>query len=353
MAQTILSINDFISKLIDEKLPVIDARSESEFFHASVPGAVNIPLLNDENRKIVGTLYKQKGREAAILKGFEVAGSRFHLMILKALEFAPDKKVMMYCWRGGMRSSILAWILGMNGFTVYLLKGGYKAYRNWILDTLKVPKKVLVLGGATGSGKTEILNLLSQHGEQTIDLEALANHKGSAFGSLGKGAQPFNEMFENCLAMEWNLVDHKRHVWLENESRSIGSCMVPSPIYDLIRNAELIEINVGDEARKKRIARDYGCFPVKVLSDITNKLSKRMGPQHAKEAIGLLESGDFNGWLEKVLVYYDKLYNYGNSLRAPEKIHAVDLIGKDDQEVARILIDSGNKVMKTNSLQLS
>jgi len=353
MAQTILEVSEFIGKLINEKLPVIDARSEHEFLHASVPGAVNVPLLNDEDRKIVGTLYKQKGREAAILKGFEVAGPRFHSMILKALEHAPDKKVMMYCWRGGMRSSILAWILGMNGFTVYLLKGGYKAFRNWTLDTFDVPKKVLVLGGATGSGKTEILNLLAQQGEQVIDLEALANHKGSAFGSLGKGAQPFNEMFENRLALEWHQLDKNRHVWLENESRSIGACTLPASIYNLIRTSELVDVNVGDDSRKKRIARDYGCFPAKVLAEVTTKLSKRMGPQHAKEAVGCLESGDFDGWLEKVLAYYDKLYNYGNTLRDVTKIHPVDLVGKEEQEIAHILIELGNNLMNTKTVELS
>ncbi len=353
MAQTILEVSEFIGKLLTEKLPVIDARSESEFLHASVPGALNIPLLNDEDRKIVGTLYKQKGRDAAILKGFELSGPRFHSLILKSLECAPDKKVLMYCWRGGMRSSILAWILGMNGFTVYLLKGGYKAFRNWTLDAFNDPKKVLVLGGATGSGKTEILNLLAQKGEQVIDLEALANHKGSAFGALGKDDQPFNEMFENRLALEWHQLEKDRHVWLENESRSIGACTLPASIYDLIRTSALVDINVGDESRKKRIARDYGCFPAKVLAEITSKIAKRMGPQHAKEAIGCLDSGDFDGWLERVLSYYDKLYNYGNTLREEDKIHTVDLEGKEENEMALILIEIGNNLMNTKTVELS
>ena len=353
MAQTILSAQQFVSKFLQEKLPLFDARSESEFNHASVPRAFNIPLLTDDHRKEVGTIYKQIGREAAVLKGFELAGPRFHEMIKNALVLAPQKSVMLYCWRGGMRSNILSWILGQNGFHVYLLKGGYKAFRNWAINSFKEPRKVLVLGGATGSGKTELLEQLSLNGEQVIDLENLAHHKGSAFGALGKPKQPSNEMFENKIALEWTKFNKDLPVWLENESRNIGCCMLPEPVYILIRDSELVEINVGDKNRKERITRDYGCFPADTLAEITNKIQKRLGPQHAKQAIELLQSGDFAGWLEIILAYYDKLYNYGTTQRDPQKVHHLELSAFAENQFADQIISLGNSIINKTSIEAS
>lgn len=250
-----------------------------------------------------------------------------------------------------MRSAILSWILGMNGFQVYLLKGGYKAFRNWALDSFRQPKKVLVLGGATGSGKTELLAELSHKGEQVIDLEELAHHKGSAFGALGKPKQPSNEMFENKIALAWNNFNYDLPVWLENESRHIGSCMLPESVYNLIRDSELVELNVGDKNRKERITRDYGCFPTETLAEITLKIQKRLGPQHAKQGVEFLRSGDFAGWLNIILAYYDKLYNYGTTQRSQEKIHHLDLTSVKETEFADEIINLRKKIGTLSSIK--
>ncbi len=318
-------ISDFMKILTNDKVPLFDSRSESEYLHAHIPGALNLPLLNNSERQEVGTLFKEKGRDAAIQAGFRLVGPRFFEIIQKANELSPGKEVMLYCWRGGMRSQIMTWLLKINGFRVITLKGGYKAYRNLVLDIVNRPLQTIILGGPTGSGKTEILEAIKSMGEQVLQLETLANHKGSAFGGLGKGSQPSNEQFENSISMEWMRFDSNKPVWIENESRSIGSCILPHKTFALIRNSPLVEINVGIETRKKRILEEYGKFPVDILAETTRKIGKRMGPQHLKQALNFLESGDIEGWLDIVLDYYDKLYSYGTTQRNSEFCFHIDL----------------------------
>ena len=163
---SLLTTEEFLNKFDNEGLLLIDARSELEFTHAHIPGAVNIPLLNNEHRHLVGIEYKKKGREAAVSLGFELVGPHFHEYIKKANELSDKKEAMIYCWRGGMRSSIMAWLLSMAGFKVFLLKGGYKSFRNLILSQFTLPRKILILGGHTGCGKTDLLKELKKLGEE-------------------------------------------------------------------------------------------------------------------------------------------------------------------------------------------
>ncbi len=341
MPPRFLEVTDFVNELcrVNNRIPLIDTRSEAEFEHAGIPGAINLPLLPNEDRKIVGTIYKQKGHDAAVIKGFELTGPRFHQILSDSLNQFPEKELMMYCWRGGMRSGIMSWLHETTGFKVTLLKGGYKAFRGWVNETLETPRKVIVLGGHTGSGKTEVLHHLKSLGEQVIDLEALANHKGSAFGALGKSGQPSNEQFENFLAAEWSRLNPDKTVWLENESRSIGSCIIPENIFNLIRTAPLIEMNIGFSKRLERIRKEYACFPVDVLKATTIKIKKRLGPQHLKAALEYLDQSDFDGWLEVVMVYYDKLYEHGTSVRLPGSVHTADLTITSEEQIAPEIIE--------------
>ena len=160
----ILLVDEFIRKYEHERPLLIDARSESEYFHAHFPGAVNIPLLNNEHRHLVGTEYKKNGREAAVLLGFKLAGPLFHEFIEKANANSENKVAMVYCWRGGMRSSIMSWILSMAGFKVTLLKDGYKSFRNFILEQFNRTIQLIIIGGHTGCGKTDILKALRKMG---------------------------------------------------------------------------------------------------------------------------------------------------------------------------------------------
>ena len=172
------------------RMPILDVRTPDEFAKGHMPTADNLPLFTTEERARVGTTYKQQGREAAILLGFDLAGPKWSTLILQALKLAPEKKVAVHCWRGGMRSGAVAWALDLYGFDTYVIKGGYKSYRRWVLQQSNMPYLLQVIGGMTGSGKTKILHELDRLGEQTIDLEDLAQHQGSSYGTLNRLVQP-------------------------------------------------------------------------------------------------------------------------------------------------------------------
>jgi tRNA 2-selenouridine synthase len=188
---------------------MLDVRSPGEYQHAHLPGAVSLPLFTNEERKVVGTAYKQVSREKAIKYGLDFFGPKMRAMVEEVERLLKQKTkdqksetVYLYCWRGGMRSGAVAWLLDLYGFNVMVLAGGYKAFRNWVLEQLEHPYPLQVLGGYTGSGKTALLQELKNKGEAIIDLEQLANHKGSAFGKVDDGKQPTQELFENRLAIE-------------------------------------------------------------------------------------------------------------------------------------------------------
>lgn len=310
---------DFI-KETKTGIKVIDVRSPAEFNHAHFPNAVNLPLLNDEERKIIGITFKQEGREAAIIKGFELVGHKFSGFIKAALKIAPEKKILVYCWRGGLRSNILAWLLQTSGFRVTLLKGGYKSFRNWALATINESKKVIVIGGKTGCGKTEILNHLKKKSQQVIDLEKLASHRGSAFGSIGLPEQPSNEQFENLLALEWYDADENKILFLENESRRIGKIVIPQNVFELMRSANVIEISADKEQRTKRILDEYGKYGTEILIEKTKKIADKLGGLRLKEAIVYLENNQLENWCEMMLEYYDKQYTHSSHQRNPQTI---------------------------------
>jgi tRNA 2-selenouridine synthase len=339
-----IDISDFIKLLENGSHVLLDARSESEFAHSHIPGAINIPILNDDERKLVGTEYKHQGRERAILLGFRLVGPRFHQIIAEAASKSESHNVLIYCWRGGMRSHILSWLLSFYGFRIQLLKGGYKSYRNHVLKTVSHPYKYLVLGGATGSGKTEVLELLSARGEQVLNLERLAVHRGSAFGGIGLPGQPRNEHFENQIAAALLKMNPDKVVWVENESRSIGKCAVPGQLYDFIRMSHVMELQVPYETRKKRITNEYGRFPHHELAEASMKVKKRMGPQNLKKALDFLNQGDFDSWLDLILEYYDKLYAFGNSQRNQDTITKVETDLSDMDKVVDMLINKKSEI---------
>ena len=342
-----VTIENFLNIFEDEKLLLLDARSEKEFDHAHIPGAVNIPLLNNDHRHLVGIEYKKKGREAAVALGFKLVGPLFYEFIEKVNGLTDKKVVMVYCWRGGMRSSILSWVLSMAGFKVIILKGGYKSFRNLILDQLKIEKKIIILGGHTGSGKTDILKTMGNKGEQIIDLEGMANHRGSAFGQLGLPPQPTNEFYENLLGCEWRKLDSKKRVWLEAESHSIGQVKIPDDIFIQLQNAPLMEVCCSREFRKERILAEYGEFSKSELAECTTKLRKRLGQLRLTEALFALEQDRMGDWLEVLIDYYDKTYSH--SLKERNSSQRISVKVNDDEsidEIAKRLINESSKVNK-------
>ena len=304
---------------------LLDARSPKEYLHAHIPSAFNVPLLNDEQREKVGITYKNDGRDAAVIKGFELVGPHFAGIIKQVKAMGEDKELLIYCWRGGMRSGILSWLLSTAGFKVTLLEGGYKSYRSLVLETLEIRRKIIVLGGKTGSGKTELLKHLENCGEQIIDLEKLAEHKGSSFGALGQKPQPTNEHFENLLFRDLVKLDINRDVWVENESRSIGSVKIPDALFDQMKNAHLLAVDIPLEIRKERILKEYGSFPLSQLKECTTRLERRLGGLRLKLCVQALEEDRKWDWLDYLLEYYDETYSYGMSLRESSKCIILEL----------------------------
>ena len=189
-----------IDRFLSARVPLIDVRSPGEYLRGHIPGAFNVPLFTDQERAVVGTLYKQTGRDAAMLEGLRIIGPKMAEIVEQARTLAPDGKVGVHCWRGGERSASVAWLLEKAGFQeVIVLKRGYKSFRERVLASLSLSWVLEVLGGYTGTGKTELLGLLRQEGEQIVDLEGLAHHKGSSFGGIGEKVQPTTEHFENLL----------------------------------------------------------------------------------------------------------------------------------------------------------
>ena len=307
MAEQLISLNEFWN--LRKQIPLIDARSEREFEQSQIPSSFNLPILTNEERIKVGTLYKEKGSIKATLKGFELVGPRFHQIQKEALERFPDRKAIVYCWRGGMRSAAVAWLLDLYGFKIEQLSGGYKAYRNWVLAQFEKNYSMKVLGGYTGSGKTEILLQLQKSKIPVIDLEGLANHKGSAFGALGQHEQASQEQFENKLAGAlFHASNAHPYFWIEDESQRIGTNMLPVNFFKNIRNSICYFIDIPFEARLQFIVEAYGKFPVAELIAATLRIQKRLGGLETKTAVNCLVENNIEAAFTILLKYYDKVY---------------------------------------------
>ncbi len=300
------------------KLPVIDVRAPVEFAQGHIPGACNLPLFLDQERAEVGTTYKNQGREPAILKGLEIVGPKMRTLVEKAKEIVQAKsdpipvrpQVLLHCWRGGMRSRSVAWLLEQADFDVQVLEGGYKSYRRTIHRIFETPFKLVVLSGLTGAGKTQNLHALAIAGEQVVDLEGLANHRGSAFGGIGLPAQPTVEQFENLLGEQLRRLDLSRRIWVEDEGKKIGRCVVPTPFFEQLRAAPAVFLDVPREVRARLSAELYGELDKPEIETAITNIRKRLGGQNANLAIEQLRNNDMSACTDTLLAYYDKTYSF-------------------------------------------
>lgn len=328
-----LNIKDFLAKA--KHLPVIDVRSPAEYEKGHIPGAVNVPVFDNDERAQVGTLYKQGGREDAILLGLKIAEPKAAGFVKKAKDIAAGKEVLLHCWRGGMRSERFAELLVQAGFSAFTLESGYKAYRNFILEGFEKKADILILGGMTGSGKTEVLHYLSKSGHQVLNLEDLANHKGSAFGHLGQRLQPTTEQFQNDISVAWQKLDLNKTIWIEDESQAIGTVRIPEPLFLQMRKSPVLKIELSREIRAKRLVREYATFDNTQLKKVILKIEKRLGGLNTKNALNCLEKHDYLAVADITLRYYDKAYNYGLSRRNPDSIFPVRLERDDPYKNAK------------------
>jgi tRNA 2-selenouridine synthase len=319
MAVTKIHIEEFLQ--LAQQHPVLDVRSPGEYKHAHIPGAVSFPLFTDEERKVVGTAYKQKSREEAIKIGLDYFGVKMWKMVEEAEKIAASHKsevdsktVLAHCWRGGMRSAGVAWLLDLYGFKVYTLIGGYKLFRRWVLEQFEKNYSFKVVGGFTGSGKSYVLKALEQNGQTVIDLETLAHHKGSAFGNIGMPPQPSQELFENKLALELHRKAN-RCIWVEDESQRIGDVNIPIVLWKKWRQQPLYFLDIPFEERLKHITEEYGKLERERLVNSIIRIKKRLGGLETKESINALIEDRVEDCFRILLRYYDKWYLKGMNNR--------------------------------------
>jgi tRNA 2-selenouridine synthase len=311
VAITKLDIEAFLQ--LGKGIPVLDARSPSEYAHAHIPKAFSVPIFSDEERKIIGTAYKQESRETAIRLGLQFFGPRMLPLvdevrdILKARK-SETQEVAVHCWRGGMRSAAVAWLLDLYGFKVYLLNGGYKTFRHRMIEQFDRPLKLKILGGYTGSNKTGVLLLMKKKGKNVIDLEGLAGHMGSAFGNLDMIPQPSQEMFENLLGTELLKFSDEEAIWVEGESQRIGLVNIPQSFFLCMRRSPVYFLNIPFDERIKHILTIYGKGSREKILNATVRLQKRLGGLETKNAVNALLENDLEGCFRILLYYYDRLY---------------------------------------------
>lgn len=332
----IISVEELMDK--DQVCPVIDVRSPAEYQHAHIPGAFSIPLFDNLERAEIGTLYKKAGKEIAVEKGLEFVGPKMKTLVEEAKKLAKTKEIVVHCWRGGMRSASMAWLFETAGLKVSLLKGGYKAYRNWVLNQFKKTLPLTVIGGKTGSGKTELLEIFSQNGYQVIDLEGLANHRGSSFGHIGLPSQPSTEQFENFLAKELNQLDFSRPIYVEDESKAIGKVYQPTDFFNQLRTAKVIFLDIPAACRAPYLVKVYGSYQKEELGNSIDKIKKRLGGQWHKAAQEALEDGNLAEVVMIVLNYYDKAYLFGLSKREESSILRIEMNSLDPKEQFKMIL---------------
>jgi tRNA 2-selenouridine synthase len=322
------------------ELPVIDVRSEKEYLQGHIPETLNLPLFNNEERAVVGTLYKNSGRKASVLKGMELVGPKLEDFVKQLHKITDQKQLLIYCWRGGMRSESMAGLFQVAGYEVFVMEGGYKAYRRFIRERLSQPANVIILGGLTGSGKTELLHLLEKMGAQVLDLEKLACHKGSVFGGFGQPNQPSNEQFENDIFAAWGNIDPSRLVWIEDESRMIGNVSIPDPLFEQMSRTVMIKVETGREQRIRRLVDEYSKVEKQDLQNAVLKISEKLGGTNTKTTL----AGDFETVAGLALSYYDKTYNHSVLKRKNQKIKSVSIKSDDPFKNATLILEAGKLI---------
>ncbi len=312
--------------------PIIDVRSPSEYFQGHWPGAINIPLFTDKEREIIGKSYKKESQLKAILNGLKITLPKITYLLERIIQETKSeeegkKSLRIYCWRGGMRSNTFAWLARTIGIKTCLLEGGYKSYRRWALNQFEVNLPIRLLGGKTGTSKTEILKSINNKNIYVIDLEGIANHRGSSFGSLGMERQPSTQQFENILAesIDEFFKSNANEIWLEAESSNLGKCRIPNSLYNKMKKAPILEIIKTKSERINKLVNTYSQNPQNELKEAVTRISKRLGPQRTKDALVAIDKKEWSAACKAMLDYYDRCYDY--EIKKKENINLLDLSG--------------------------
>jgi tRNA 2-selenouridine synthase len=332
-----LSVQEFIR--LRQELPVADVRAEAEYEAGHIPGAQNLPLLHNEARQAVGIAYKKHGQAEAIRTGFRLVGPHLAQLIEQAEQLAGEKRELIaHCWRGGMRSDYFSRFCHMALLKCHTLTGGYKAYRALAQQYFAANWKLKIIGGLTGTGKTEILNALQQHGEQVVDLEKLAHHKGSVFGGLMMPPQPTTEQFENNLFEVLLTLNPEKTVWLEDESVAIGNVFLPQALWKNMAQSPLVVLQAPHPIRVQRLVAEYATADTELFLEKLKGILPRLGHQRYQQAKQFVLEGNWRDAIACILTYYDKAYQNG-LLRKQHRIAAyVEWDGKNTQSVVERLL---------------
>jgi tRNA 2-selenouridine synthase len=338
MTAAALSIHDFLKSSRQEL--IIDVRAPVEYKKGHLPGAVNIPLFEDIERAEIGTLFKQQGKDTAVTRGLEIVSPKMVGFVNQVRDLSKNKNVFVYCFRGGMRSNSFAWLMNTSGLNAKILKGGYKSYRNHVLNYFTQPQQLILLGGNTGSGKTDILKHLAKSGVQTIDLEGLAKHKGSAFGGINEDSQPSQQNFEHSLYQAFQELDVTKPIVLEDESKSIGFNKIPHALWLQMKQATIVKLEIPFELRIENLVKDYATTDIEALKSCVVKIAQQLGLLNMKLCLQYLDEGNLHDTARLTLQYYDKVYGFTYSQKQQPVIPVVSDtmdVAVNAQKVKRII----------------
>lgn len=307
-----------IAEALDLPNPLfIDLRSPVEYEEAHIPGAINIPIFEDEERALIGTIYKEKSPEQAVDEGFSLVAPKLPEIQQRIKKLSKEYNVVLYCWRGGMRSQSISQVLALLGNTHYRLIDGYKSFRQYVLDFFNepFPQKIIVLHGLTGVGKTELLDKLKSEGLPAIDLEGLAQNRGSVFGHVGMGKAPSQKQFEGWLFLLCHRFRNQPCLMVECESKRVGNIILPANFFAAMQMGRRILIYDSMENRIKRLIATYTLEEnpdnLPRLAKAIERLRQRLGHTKVNHLLQALEERDYLTVVEQLLVdYYDPLYRY-------------------------------------------
>ncbi len=292
----------------------IDVRTKEEFEEFRIPGAYNVPLFTKEEKEKVSRVYYEKGEKEAKLFALELVGGKLHQIVKEVKEIKErEKKVAIYCWRGGLRSLAVATICNLTGVSVFRLKGGYREFRKYILkriEELLKDKELIVVYGATGVGKTRMLRELKEEGFPVIDLEGLAGHRGSVFGGIGL-KQPSQKMFDSLIWEELEKLKGCKQIIVEGESKKIGNLFIPEALWKKMQEGKKVVVELPLKERIKISMEDYGVgkHPKEVYLQALKRIEKILGGEKYKKIKELIEEENYKEAVKELMLnYYDKLY---------------------------------------------
>jgi tRNA 2-selenouridine synthase len=303
----------FTENLLDSHL-LVDVRTPLEYAEDHIPGAINVPLLTNEERVEIGTLYKEQGPHIARIRGLELTAARFPSMVAEIAANALSRPILVYCWRGGLRSRTVTEILDLTGYPAVQLTGGHKAFRQHVVEyfaPLAPQAPLVVLHGMTGIGKTTFLELLKKRGHTVIDLEGIACHRGSAFGALGQTQDHLTQKsFETALWQEFRAAAPGKPIIVEGESRRIGKLFLPGNLYDVMRDSIKVWCDASMETRVSRLTAEYGKPEYRdEMAEALDRIKKKLGGDNHRELMGHLERWEMGPFMQGLMDrYYDRNY---------------------------------------------